>query len=92
MTQITITYNHGKIDLHTDVDDLSDFQSLLYTIFASDGQLLLKEMILQSDELSQEEKDVIKILFALIDQQEMKDTNKGISFNNTPVIKPSQFR
>ena len=92
MTKITISHNHGVVDLESEFEEFTDFQSLLYTLFSGEGQMLLREIILKSDSLSKDEKDIIKILFSLIDEQEKKDQSIGISQDSKPVIKPSQFR
>lgn len=93
MTKITISHNNGMVDLESEFKDFSDFQSLLYTMFSAGGQFLLRDIILKSKDLSKEEKDIVNILFSLIDEQEKKEQSIGLfQKNSNPVVKPSQFR
>ena len=92
MTKITISHNHGMVNLESEFEEFSDFQSLLYTMFSAEGQFLLRDIILKSDSLSKDEKDIISILLSLIDEQEKKEQSIGLSKNSNPVVKPSQFR
>jgi len=92
MTKITISHNHGMVNLESEFEEFADFQSLLYTMFSAEGQFLLRDIILKSDSLSKDEKEIINILLSLIDEHEKKERSTGISLNKDPVIKPSQFR
>jgi hypothetical protein len=51
MTKITISHNHGRVDLESEFEEFSDFQSLLYTMFSAEGQFLLRDIILKGDSL-----------------------------------------